>query len=214
MFIGIDGSRAFLPQRTGIEEYSYQVIRHLACRQAGLMDKLDGHEVILYLKKNQTVDFALPKNWQAKKIGAKYLWTQTGLSWEMLRRPTEVLFVPAHTVPIIHPQKTVVVIHGLEYEFVPKAYSAWARFYMRATIKKSCYWAQEIIAVSKNTKQDLMELYKVAGEKIRVVYEGYENDLSFRVKRSGIEESNLELDPSTSSAADFAQDDTILNRLI
>ncbi|MFA6974174.1 MAG: glycosyltransferase family 1 protein [Parcubacteria group bacterium] len=166
MRIGIDGSRAFLAQRTGIEEYSYQVIKHL-------VNKLEGHEVILYVKKNQSVDFELPGSWKIKVIGLKYLWTQVGLSYEMLCHPVNTLFIPAHTVPIIHSKNTVVAIHGLEYEFVPAAYSLWARLYMRATIRMSCQWAKKIISVSENTKKDLMALYRVAEDKIQVVYEGY-----------------------------------------
>jgi glycosyltransferase involved in cell wall biosynthesis len=90
----------------------------------------------------------------------------------MLFHSPDVLFIPAHTVPIIHPKNTIVVIHGLEYEFCPEAYSRWERFYMRRVIKNSCRWAKKIIAVSKNTKRDLAELYGVWTDKIKVIYEG------------------------------------------
>jgi len=170
MIIGIDGSRAFLKQRTGIEEYSYQVIKNL--RQES-----EGHEVFLYVRKNQAIDFEIPENWTVKKIGWIRLWTQAGLSLEMFLHPVDVLFVPAHTAPWIHPAKTIVTMHGLEYEMVPKAYSWWERLYMRASIKNSCRWASKIISVSENTKKDLMRLYRVPEEKISVVYEGYEKEL-------------------------------------
>lgn len=165
MIIGIDGSRAFLEKRTGIEEYSYQVIKYLA-------NKLTDCEVRLYLRENQKAGFKLPKNWKIKIIKWPYLWTQGGLSWEMLFHPVNVLFIPAHIVPIFHAKKTVVVVHGLEFEIVPKAYSFRARMYMRWSIKSSCRWAKKIIAVSENTKKDLMKLYKVPEGKIEVVYEG------------------------------------------
>ncbi len=174
MKIGIDASRAFIKRRTGIEEYSYQIIKHLR-------DKLDGHQVILYVRKNQKVDFDLPENWKIKVIKWPRLWTQVGLSLEMLFHPANVLCVPAHTVPIIHPRNTVVVIHGLEYEIVPQAYSFWERIYMRFSIKNSCRWAKNIIAVSKNTREDLMNLYKVPGEKVAVVYEGYEENFKLEI---------------------------------
>jgi len=169
MKIGIDASRAFIKKRTGIEEYSYQVIKHLR-------DKLDGHQVVLYLRKKQVVDFEIPKNWKIKKIRLPKFWTQIGLSLEMILRPVDALFIPAHTVPLIHPKETIVAIHGLEYEVMPEAYSRWERFYMRWSIKHSCYAAQTIISVSKNTKYDLGRLYKVSDEKIQVVYEGFERE--------------------------------------
>jgi glycosyltransferase involved in cell wall biosynthesis len=170
MKIGIDGSRAFLKQRTGVEEYSYQVIKRLR-------DKLKEHRVILYLRSYQTVDFSLPKNWRVRKIHCPRLWTQVGLSLELFLHPVDVLFIPAHTAPFFHPKKTIVTVHGLEYEIMPEAYGAFERFYMRYSIKNSCRWAKKIISVSKNTKRDLMNLYEVPEEKINIVYEGYEDGI-------------------------------------
>lgn len=165
MLIGIDASRAFVKNRTGIEEYSYQVIK-------GLMKEIKDHQVVLYVRKNQKIDFELPEGWKVKVIRWPYLWTQIGLSLELLFHPVDKLFIPAHTVPIVHPEDTAVVIHGLEYEFRPKAYSFWERLYMRCVIKNSVRWAKKIVAVSENTKKDLINLYKVPKDKISVVYEG------------------------------------------
>lgn len=169
MKIGIDASRAFQKQRTGIEEYSYQVIKHLR-------HELQNEEIFLYIRKNQLVDFELPSNWKIKIIRWPKFWTQAGLSLEMLLRPVDVLFIPAHTVPFIHPSNTVVTVHGLEYERMPGAYSLRERFYMRWSIKMSCVWAKKIIAVSENTRKDLIELYNVPGEKIEMVYEGVDGE--------------------------------------
>ena len=211
MQIGIDGSRAFFKQRTGIEEYSYQVIKHLVETRQCLVSTV---QVVLYLRKNQKIDFnlsadkaGLPANWKIKVLKWPRFWTQFGLSLEMLLHPVDVLFIPAHVAPFIHPahnvslfslalfiqkilkklgiktdynthsdaggpKKTFVVVHGLEFEIMPEAYSFWERIYMRYSIKLSCRWAKKIIAVSKNTKKDLIELYKIPENKIEVIYEG------------------------------------------
>ncbi|HAT73888.1 MAG: hypothetical protein US30_C0004G0013 [Candidatus Moranbacteria bacterium GW2011_GWF2_36_839] len=176
MKIGIDGSRAFLAQRTGIEEYSYQVIKHLIETRQCLVSTT---QVVLYLRKNQKIDFdlsadeaGLPKNWKIKVLRWPRFWTQFGLSLEMLLHPVDVLFIPAHVAPLVHPRKTFVVVHGLEYEIVKDAYSIWERFYMRYSIKLSCFWAKKIITVSKNTKKDLVELYRIPENKIEVIYNG------------------------------------------
>ena len=172
MIIGIDASRAFVKNKTGIEEYSYQVIKHLR-------DFLQGDEVILYLdprvNRKEYIDFKLPEKWEAKFLWAPMFWTQARLSLEMLFRAPDILFVPAHTVPFVHPKNTFVTIHGLEYEFCPKAYSFFERLYMRWSIRNSCRWAKKIIAVSENTKKDLMKLYGVPERKIEVIYEGVSN---------------------------------------
>jgi len=99
----------------------------------------------------------------------------------MLFHPVDVLFIPAHTVSMIHPKNTVVTIHGLEYEFCPQAYSLWEEVYMRCTIKKSCQWASAIIAASNNTKIDLTRLYNVDDKKIQVIYEGCNNNFQFSI---------------------------------
>lgn len=166
MRIGIDGSRAFIKSRTGIEEYSYRVIENLR-------NFLIDDEVVLYIRSEQTVDFKLPDNWRVKKLWAPRLWTQLRLSMEMIFNRPDILFIPAHTVPLIHPKNTIVVIHGLEYEFFPKAHSLWFRVYMPIVIKNSCKWAKKIICVSENTKKDLSELYKVPNSKMQVIHEGY-----------------------------------------
>jgi glycosyltransferase involved in cell wall biosynthesis len=179
MVIGIDASRAFLKRRTGIEEYAYQTIKHLR-------DELPSDaEVILYVRKQCSfsdgrlnmsipeIDFVLPENWTVRGIWAPRFWTQIGLSFEMFLHTPDVLFVPAHTVPIIHPKKTIVTIHGLEYEYCPEAYSLWERIYMHYSIMLSCRVASTVICVSENTKQDVMKLYAVPEENIQVVYEGY-----------------------------------------
>lgn len=166
MLIGIDASRALKKERTGTEEYSYQVITRLR-------GKLQNQQVILYAQTGQVVDFELPPNWQVKTLWFPRLWTQVRLSWELFWHPVDVLFVSAHAVPVIHPRKTVAVVHGLEYEFMPAAYSWWERTYAHYFMQLSCRWAQKIIAVSKNTRQDLIDKYKVPGEKITVIYEGH-----------------------------------------
>ncbi len=165
--IAIDASRAFLHERTGIEEYAYQVIKHLRA-------ELGNERVTLFLRKGtaENVDFDLPELWRIKELWAPRLWTYVRLSWALVwHRPTH-LFVPGHIVPPIHPKNTTVVIHGLEYEMCPEAYSPYERWSMRRGIRSSCRWARNILCVSNNTKRDLMRLYDVPREKIRVAYEG------------------------------------------
>lgn len=43
---------------------------------------------------------------------------------------------------------------------------------MRWSIRNSCRWASKIVAVSENTKRDLISLYAVPEEKIEVIHEG------------------------------------------
>lgn len=167
MKIAIDASRAFLHERTGIEEYSYQLIKHLRT-------PLEKHKVVLYVRRGtqENIDFELPDAWKVRVLWAPRFWTYLRLSFSLLLHRPDKLLVPGHIVPPVHPKDTTAVVHGLEYEMTPEAYSRYERFSMRKGIKNSCKWAKNIICVSNNTKRDLMELYDVSKEKIRVVYEG------------------------------------------
>lgn len=225
--IGIDASRAFLKRRTGIEEYAYQTIKHLrdelsSDEEVVLYVRKKIEFRISNFESNQNVfkspfsilhsiffskisvrfqipeiDFPLPHNWRIRGVWAPRFWTQIALSLEMFWHTPDVLFVPAHTVPIIHPKKTVVTIHGLEYEYCKTAYSFWERVYMHYSIMLSCQVASTVICVSENTKKDVMKLYGVPEEKIRVIYEGFDEKFQLRSKNfesnSNIEISKLEI---------------------
>ncbi|MFA5925707.1 MAG: glycosyltransferase family 1 protein [Parcubacteria group bacterium] len=190
MTIGIDASRAFQKNKTGIEEYSYQVIKHLR-------DHLGNDQVILYcnpaINKKEFIDFDLPEKWKIKYLRAPFFWTQIRLSLEMLFHPVDALFVPAHTVPSAHPENTAVTIHGLEYEFCPKSYSFLEKAYMRFVIKNSCKWAKKIITVSENTKRDLGRLYEVPEKKMTVIYEGINSEASDKISNPKFKNSKYEI---------------------
>ncbi len=167
MKLGIDASRAFGEERTGTEEYSYQIIKHLAKL------KIDG-QVVLYLKKKdlKNIDFDLPDNFKLKIISLPKFWTQIGLASEMMINKPDILFIPSYAVPQIHPRKTIVTIHGLEYRHFPECYSFKERFILELNTQFSIKWASKIIVPSENTKRDLVEFYGVDTGKIKVVYHG------------------------------------------
>jgi glycosyltransferase involved in cell wall biosynthesis len=175
MIIGIDASRAFVKNKTGIEECSYRIIKHLR-------EHLRDQQVILYTRPggDKQVDFKLPENWEIRVLSWRYLWTQVALSLELFINPADTLFVPAHTIPFIHPKNSIVVIHGLEYEFSPESYSFYSRLFHRFFIKKSCKWASSIISVSEKTKQDLQDLYGVDKKKVKIIGNGFSSNREVR----------------------------------
>ena len=174
MKIGIDASRAFGKERTGTEEYSYRLIKNLA-----MMDT-SRHQVFLYARKNPLADFDLPDNFQLKIISTNRFWTQIGLASEMMMNKPDVLFVPSYAIPQIHPAKTVVTIHGLEYRCCPECYSLKERFILELNTRLSIKWASKIITPSESTKKDLVKFYKVNADKIKVIYHGV-NSIKYQV---------------------------------
>ncbi len=166
MNISIDASRAFIKERTGIEEYSYQLIKNLTT-----MD-LKNHQIFLYARKNSVIDFDLPSNFKLKIISLNKLWTQIGLASEMMKNKPDVLFVPSYAVSQIHPSKTIVTIHGLEYKYFPECYSIKERLFLEFNTLLSIKWSSKIIVPSESTRKDLVKFYGVDGDKIKVVYHG------------------------------------------
>jgi glycosyltransferase involved in cell wall biosynthesis len=176
--IGIDASRARLGIRTGTEHYSANVLRALT--ETGDANK---HQFSLYVNSAETdaqklFGFALPGNFRLRPIPFRRLWTHLRLSREMLRHPPQVLFVPAHVVPPIHPRRTVVTIHDLGYLYYPEAHTRFARWYLHLSTIWSARVARQIIAVSAATAADLQRRYRVPARKIRVVLHGV--DPAFR----------------------------------
>ena len=173
MKIGIDASRANTVQRTGVENYAFFVIQEL--KKIISVE----HQVFLYSREKLEEKIAqLPDHWSSNvlKTPGKKLWTQLRLSWEMLRRPTDVLFVPAHVMPLIHPKKTIAVIHDVAALRFPKSYSLFERWYNWFATKLAVKRAWKIVVPSQFTKDEILELFPVVrAEKIIVVAEGYDH---------------------------------------
>jgi len=167
MLIGVDASRAFLEERSGTENYSLELIRALL----GLKEA-EKHQFRLYVKKGASVDKAIEA--EVVEIRLKRLWTQLGLARECLKHPPEVLFIPAHTLPVIRSKKikTVVTIHGLEYEYLPEYYQFPQKLYLNKSTEYAVKQADRLIAVSNWTRDQLVKRLWADKKKISVVYEG------------------------------------------
>lgn len=167
MKIGINASPAFKKNRTGVEEYTYQLIKNLA-----MLPESGKHQFFLYTKEFDGRETDFPSNFKIKKLKSPFLWTQGRLSFEILGHKPDVFFSPSHVLPIFHPKNSVVTIHGLEFEKVPKMYPSFHRRYLKAVTKYSVNNSRSIIAVSENTKKDIIEIYGINPEKITVIWHG------------------------------------------
>lgn len=183
MVIGFDGSRAFVTGRTGTENYSYQLLKALA-----KIDKKNTYRV--YLRFRPVSDAIVqvigkfPRNFQFKTITWPRLWTQAGLATQTFKDKLDVLFVPAHTLPVIRKPslKTVVTVHDLGSEYLPGMHQLKQRLYLGFMQKVQLKTATKIIAVSKATKEDLVKKIGIDSKKIKVVYEGYDKQLFRLIK--------------------------------
>lgn len=171
MRIGIDASRAFVENPTGTERYSYEVITRIL-----KLPEASAHEFVLYVREIPSLKSQI-SNFKFQVIPLKFLWTQEGLAWRTWTDNLDVLWVPAHTLPVVRRAglRTVVTIHGIEYEWLPAYENLLQRWYLPLSTQYAVKSAQKIIAVSEFTKRQLVERLGADPKKIRVVYEGVTN---------------------------------------
>jgi len=174
MLIAIDASRANKKHKTGTEWYSFYITQELK--------KIipEQHRVILYSQDQLSEKLAqLPANWSMKILRwpFKYLWTQGRLVWEMISKKPDVLFVPAHTIPIIGAKKTVTAIHDIGFEEFSELYNPLALWYHRFSALLAKYSASLIIAPSEFTRNKIIEKYHFDPQKIKVVKLGYNAEI-------------------------------------
>ena len=176
MRIGIDASRAFVKNPTGTERYACEVITRIL-----RLPEARNHTWVLYVKPGQMqsiaeADFKRMSQVKVKVIPLKYLWTQLGLAWRTWVDRLDVLWVPAHTLPVLRNPKlnTVVTIHGIEYEWLPAYENRLQRWYLPLSTKYALGQADKIIAVSEFTKKQLIERMRADPNKITTILEGFE----------------------------------------
>ena len=175
MIIGFDASRAQIAKRSGVENYTLNLLRELL--------KVDQNNFYrLYVQPQASSFFSSlesrASNFELRTISWPRLWTQAGLALECLLNPPDLLFVPAHTIPLIRRPglKTVVTIHDVGFqEFLEQYQSRWWRLYGGRISNFAARTATHVIAVSQSTKRDLIEKLGVASEKITVVHEGVDH---------------------------------------
>jgi len=202
--IGIDASRANLKSKTGTEWYTYHLVLELKKLVKNLSDK-DKYQFVFYSEEpfeKELIENA-PGNFIFRQLKwpPKFLWTQFRLSWEMVFRRPDVLYVPAHVVPIIHPQKTVLTLHDIGFIRVPEVYNpkpigpknkivqfilnlivrviSLGRYrnndldYNKWSTKFGIKHAKQILTISEFSRKDIADYYKINEDKIKLVQNGF-----------------------------------------
>src|SRR5512142_3299529 len=168
--IGIDASRANRAQRTGVEWYSYHVIQ-------GLKKRIPpSYRVLLYSEEPLRDGLeTLPPNWESRVLRwpPRRLWTQIRLSWEMLVRPPDLFFVPAHVVPMITPRRTLTTLHDVAFMTMPDAYRPIGRAYLTLMYRIAAARAR-ILTVSEFSKGEIIRHFGADPDRITVTPLGFD----------------------------------------
>lgn len=168
MVIGIDASRYGHAEATGVEWYSYHLLNELI----PMLGRDHHAQARLYSPHDFQPSCEFPFNVKKRVIPFKRLWTLVRLTFEMIVKPVDVLFVPSHTLPLVFPKKSVITIHDVAFKKLRGSYSKKQFFLLDWSTRVAVKRAWKIIVPSEATKQDLMDLYKCRESKIVVIPHG------------------------------------------
>lgn len=118
MTIGIDATPATRAIKTGTERYAEALILEFARMKLP-------HTFVLYSRFAPTGELAkLPENFTWKVMPFPFLWSQVRLAIEFILHPyaVDVMFFPAHVMPLVHPKRSVMTLHDIGFEHFPQLY--------------------------------------------------------------------------------------------
>ncbi|MEN9963842.1 MAG: hypothetical protein RL582_937 [Bacteroidota bacterium] len=190
MRIGFDAKRAF-HNKTGLGNYSRGLIHALA-------EHFPDENYFLYNPKpadlfhfnEKNIREINPSNLIYKKF--KALWRSYGMLHEIKKNELDIFHGLSHEIPYNIRNtgvKSVVTIHDLITFRFPKQFSTFDAFMHQRKIEYACKNADVIIAISEQTKSDIIEFIHVDPAKIKVCYQHC--DTKFSIPKSDSEKSEV-----------------------
>jgi glycosyltransferase involved in cell wall biosynthesis len=170
VLIGLDASRITRSQRTGVENYSLHVVRELLARD-------DRNCYRLYLGEPLSKGLLpISDRVTTRVIRLPRLWTQVGLSAQMLRDAPDVLFVPSHVLPLINAPRSAVVVYDVGHRYFPRAHRLTEWLYVEWAIRRHVRIASALLTISEASKRDIVRLYGADARRIAVAYPAVDSD--------------------------------------
>ncbi len=101
------------------------------------------------------------------------LWRSYGIFSDIQASGVQIFHGLSNELPIKLPPKvaSVVTIHDLIFERYPNFYPRFDRFVYRQKFRRACQQADVVVAISEQTKQDIVDFYKIKSDKIKVIYQ-------------------------------------------
>ena len=189
--IGID-ARMFGYAQTGIGNY----IRHLL-EYIFEIDKVNSY--VVFLLPEEFDNFNVP-NERVRKVKTDCKWygwkEQLLFPFTLYKENLDLMHFTHFNSPVLYLRKSITTIHDVTPYFFPghKMKSHWRRIGFRLVFYASVKKAKSIIAVSESTKSDIIRYFKIKPEKIKVIYEGADEQFRLIEDRSIIEKLKKKYD--------------------
>lgn len=110
--------------------------------------------------------------WPAHQPLARILWEQSALPLALIREDADLVHGLVNVLPLATTVPGVVTVHDLSFLRMPERFPLAKRIYLGQLCRWSVQRARRIIAVSRQTADDLIGFFGVSAGKIEVVYNG------------------------------------------
>ncbi|MGK7389851.1 MAG: glycosyltransferase family 4 protein [Candidatus Cyclobacteriaceae bacterium M2_1C_046] len=175
MKIGFDAKRAF-HNFTGLGNYSRFILH-------ALTQHFPDHDYHLFTPTVKSNDETrqLIDNFKIHQAPAilqkpllKALWRSFLVNNTAKEEKLDIYHGLSNELPAVLPDniKKVVTIHDLIFLRYPHLFPLIDRKIYKAKFKSACKKADKIVAISQQTKQDIIEFFDIENEKIEVIYQG------------------------------------------
>lgn len=171
--IGYD-ARQLYNNFTGPGNYSRTLLSNLA-------EYYPDNAYFLYtprLTRNEETQFflnsALYNTHMPRRKGFPLLWQNFGIKRDLKRQRIQLFHGLNQSLPFGLSKtgiKSVVTVHDLIFKRFPDQYPFSRRLALDFRLKYACREADHIVAISENTRQDLLHFYEVPPEKVSVIYQ-------------------------------------------
>ncbi|NQT49607.1 glycosyltransferase family 4 protein [Candidatus Kuenenbacteria bacterium] len=178
MRIGIDCRKFYdihLNLGAGVERYTYHLVKNLL-----EADKENDYVLFFYSDISPETIHKVKMNSSRVKIVKLFrssskiplLDSHIRFSWLLKKEKLDLTVFPANVIPLFYNKKSILIVHDMAIYLHPEWFPERQWFSTKFLVPRSIKKAHTIVAISQNTKQDLIKLFKVSEEKIRIIYPG------------------------------------------
>ncbi len=176
MKIGYDAKRAFENQ-TGLGNYSRDLINTYSLSNPKFQillfaSKIFQNKRLDFLRCRDNIKIVKPKNFFYRFFQS--IWRSFGILIDLKKEKVDIFHGLSHEIPFGIDKtkiKTVVTIHDLIFLRLPQYFNIFDRLIYYCKVKYACKRSDKIIAISNQTKSDIMKFFKIDCKKIEVVYQ-------------------------------------------
>ncbi len=200
MRIGFDAKRAFY-NNTGLGNYARDTIRILSQYHPEndyflYTPKLIQNSRLSFLHERDNCHTRVPFSFVGNLF--KKYWRSKNIVKDLLQDEIDIYHGVSHELPIGIEKtkiKSVVSIHDLIFIRYPHLFSVIDRKIYHKKFLSACKRADKIIAISQQTKSDIIEFFNISEKKIEVIYQGcnivFQKFIPNDVKQKVISKYNL-----------------------